>query len=183
MPADALDLKKGITKDGHPWIGAERPELIITEFADYLCFQCQKNHHFLRRLTAKYPQKIRLVHRHFPMDSRVNPIVKVPFHEGAAQLAVLANYALSQNKFWEMNDILYKEGKKQTISLKALADQTGLDLEGLSTAIHNQRLIHQLFRDINDGVKLGIRGTPAYVIDDRVYIGQIPPEIIKTVLE
>jgi len=79
----AVRLPTGITADGHPWIGAQSPKLEIIEFTDYQCFQCKKMHFFLRRLIAEYPDKIRLVHRHFPMDHKLNPIVKAPFHVGS----------------------------------------------------------------------------------------------------
>jgi uncharacterized membrane protein len=38
-PALLSNANSGITKDGHPWIGAENPKLIITEYTDYKCFQ------------------------------------------------------------------------------------------------------------------------------------------------
>jgi len=37
--------------------------------------------------------------------------------------------------------------------------------------------------DIRDGLKLGITGTPAFVIDGKAYLGQLPPEIIKKAIE
>ena len=44
----AADMPSGITKEGYPWIGAETPQIEITEYADYQCFQCKKMHLFLR---------------------------------------------------------------------------------------------------------------------------------------
>ena len=41
--------------------------------------------------------------------------------------------------------------------------------------------IDRLARDIGDGFKLEITGTPAYVIDGQVHLGQIPPEIFDRV--
>ncbi len=88
----------GVTEDGHPWIGAQTPVLEITEFTDYQCFQCKKMHFFLRRLIETHSDKIRLVHRHYPMDHKVNPIVKEPFHVGSAAMSLLAIYAQSIGK-------------------------------------------------------------------------------------
>jgi protein-disulfide isomerase len=39
-----------------------------------------------------------------------------------------------------------------------------------------------LQHDILSALKLQISGTPAYVIKEKVYLAQIPPEIIKTAL-
>ena len=54
-PAPTASVSSGVTADGHPWIGAENPELVITEYADYLCFQCKKMHYYLRELVAQNP--------------------------------------------------------------------------------------------------------------------------------
>lgn len=183
-PVQTTELANGLTKDGHPWIGAESPELIITEYTDYLCFQCKKMHFFLRRLIAEHPQKIRLVHRNYPMDHKINPIVNEPFHEGAGSLALIAIYAATQDKFWIMNDRLFEmAGKKRTIDLKELAVKTGLNFRELKGALQDTNIRNQLNRDILSGMKLGINGTPAYLIDDKLYLGQIPPDILKKALE
>jgi predicted DsbA family dithiol-disulfide isomerase len=178
------EMLHGITKDGHPWIGARNPELEITEFADFQCFQCKKMHFFLRQLINEYPDKIRLIHRHFPMDHNFNPIVKQPFHKGSGKMALLAIYAASKGKFWQMNDVLYQiDSNAKTINIKELADEVGLNPEEIGHSVNNQLIRKKLQSDILSGLKLRISGTPAYVINKEVYLGQIPPEIIKGALK
>ncbi len=174
----------GISGAGHPWIGAESPTLEITEFADYQCFQCKKMHFFLRQLVAKHPDKIRLVHRHYPMDHTVNPIVKEPFHEGSGAMALIAISAARMNNFWPVNDYLFGiAGKTQVIEIKELAERVGLNYEELKRTMSDRETQIDLRRDIWKGNKLRITGTPAYLIDGEIYQGQIPPEIIKKGLE
>lgn len=183
-PPLSADIPKGITEDGHPWIGAENPELVVTEFTDYLCFQCKKMHFYLRKLVEKNPEKIRLIHRHFPMDHKYNPIVKESFHVGSGAMALLAEYAQTQGKFWEMNDILFNvDRQKDTINIKELAEKVGLDYSALSYSTQNSMIRYKVKHDIAIGIKLGINGTPGYVIDGKVYLGQIPPEILSRVLD
>ena len=101
-------MPSGVNDEGHPWIGAENPELTIEEFTDYQCFQCKKMHFFLRRLVAQHPDKIRLVHRNYPLDHELNPIVvSQPYHVGSGKMALVANAAGISGKFWEMNDLLF----------------------------------------------------------------------------
>ncbi|MBN1932227.1 MAG: thioredoxin domain-containing protein [Desulfobacterales bacterium] len=176
-------IAHGITEDGHPWIGAENPEIVITEFTDYQCFQCKKMHFFLRNLVAKNSEKIRLVHRHYPMDHEFNPIVKQPFHIGSGTLALLGIHATDAGKFWKMNDVLFNITKDaQTIEVKELAEKVGLDLKALSYSRYDRNVRLKLIKDIKDGLKLGIGGTPSYVIDGKMYVGQIPADIIKKIL-
>ena len=183
-PQLSSQISTGITENGHPWIGAENPVLTIIEFADYQCFQCKKMHFFIRRLIDEHSDKFRLVHRHFPMDHNFNPIVKEPFHIGSGNMALLAIYAESKGKFWQMNDMLYKIiHTEKTIDIRKLAKAVALNPEELGHSVNNQFVREKLQRDIISGLKLRISGTPAYVIDKAVYQGQIPPEIIKGVLK
>jgi len=184
QPVLSKSIPSGITEDGYPWIGAEKPVLEITEFTDYQCFQCKKMHFFLRKLVEKNHEKIRLIHRHFPMDHKYNPIVKEPFHVGSGKMALLAEYAQTQEKFWEMNDILFGiAGSTKYINIKKLAEKVGLDYRELSYSTKNRTIRYKVKHDIAIGMNLGINGTPGYVIDGKVYLGQIPPEILSKVLD
>jgi protein-disulfide isomerase len=181
--AIAADVATGQTDDGHPWIGSEDPPLVITEFADYLCFQCNKMHFYLRQLASRYPGKIKIIHRHFPMDNAVNPIVQKPLHQGSGLLALLAIYAGTEGRFWQMNDYLFANARGAAkIDLRTVADAVGMDYNKLAQSIRGPRIRQQLRADIIDGLKLGITGTPAYLIDGRLYTAQIPPEVLARVL-
>jgi protein-disulfide isomerase/uncharacterized membrane protein len=183
-PALSKSIPSGITDDGYPWIGAENPELEIVEFTDYQCFQCKKMHFYLRKLVEKNSDKIRLIHRHFPMDHKYNPIVKETYHVGSGKMALLAEYAQTQGKFWEMNDLLFEiAGQTNYINIKKLADGVGMDYKALSYSTKNRIIRYKVKHDIASGMKLGINGTPGYVIDGKVYLGQIPPEILSRVLD
>jgi len=183
-PALSAYMPHGLTPDGHPWIGAAQPRLEIVEFTDYRCFQWNKMHFFLRQLMAQHPDRIRLIHRHFPMDHEVNPIVKQPLHVGSGKLAMLTIYAASQNKFWQLSDVLFKIARiRPEINIKELADATGLNSAGLRRALRSPKIRDILKADIKEALALGVNGTPSFLIDGKVYQGQVPPEIIKKALD
>jgi protein-disulfide isomerase/uncharacterized membrane protein len=182
-PVLTSSLNSGTTQDGHPWIGAENPKLVITEYTDYQCFQCKKMHFFLRQLIAQHPDKIRLIHRHFPMDHVVNPIVKEPFHIGSGKMALIAIHAATRNKFWQMNDLLFEIAREgDAISVRKLAARLEMDPETLARSVNDTSARLFLHDDIISGIKLQINGTPAFVIDEKVYLAQIPPEIIENAI-
>ena len=177
-------LPHGMTAAGHPWIGAENPRLEIIAFADYQCFQCKKMHYYLRQILVEYPGRIKVIHRHFPMDHEVNPLLAAPEHVGSGKLAMLAIYAAEQNRFWQMNDTLFQRDRNNPkLDIKKLARDVGLDEQGLSRALFRRKIRYRLKKDILEGIKLGVQGTPSFVIDGKVYPGQIPPEILKKALE
>ena len=182
-PKLGAEIPRGITEDGHPWLGAEAPVLEITEFSDYLCFQCKKMHFYLRLLIEKHPGKIRIIHRHYPMDSDYNPIVKTPLHVGSGRMALLAIYAQTEGKFWEMNDTLFKlQRAKEKIKVREVAGLTGLDFDHLSAAINDREIQRKLMKDLWEGFQLEITGTPTFVVNGEVYRGQIPPDILQAAL-
>lgn len=183
-PIHAANVPRGFTEEGHPWIGAENPKITIVEFADYQCFQCKKMHFHLRSLINQHPDHIRLVHRHYPMDHSVNPVVKEPFHEGAAVMATLAIQAGYKGKFWEANDALYGlvEDQADVIKTEDLAKSIGLNPQDLSAAFDDPKPFQKMIRDIRAGMKLGLSGTPSYVIENVVYEGGIPADILANIL-
>ena len=183
-PPLPVDIHSGVTHEGHPWVGAENPVLTISEFTDYQCFQCRKLHFFLRQLVADNSNKIKLIHRHFPMDHEFNALVKQPFHVGSGAMALLAIYATGEGSFWKMNDLLFENaGVRNELGIRYLAAGTGLDFGKLKGALQDRNIRHKLNQDIWAGLKLGISGTPAFVIDGKVYLGQIPAEIIQKALQ
>jgi protein-disulfide isomerase len=179
----SLNLPSGLSEDGHPWIGSDSAPVVITEYSDYLCFQCKKMNLYLREFIARYPGRIKLVHRHFPMDSRFNPIVKAPFHEGAGMMAIIAIHAAEKGRFWPVNDYLFKiAGAGARIDIKAVSSAAGLDPEQMKKALNDPKIRRKLLFDIHQGLKLGITGTPSYVIENRVYRGTVPAEIFDRIV-
>jgi len=184
MPPLSADVPTGLTEDGAPWIGAEDPELVITEYTDYLCFHCKKKHAYLRQIVAKNPDKIRLVHRHFPMVPELNPMVEKALYPGSGKLAIVAAYAATQDRFWQMNDLLYDlPPKTKSLDIKDLSQKSGVDFEGLAVSLLNRILYYKIQKDILKGIQLGVTGTPAYEIEGQLFQGQIPVKTIMNVLD
>lgn len=178
-PLGTENLKTGYTEDGYPWIGAENPELTIVEFSDYQCFQCKKMHFFLRTLISTHPDTLRLVHRHFPMDHEFNPIIKKPLNPGSGILALIAIYASEKDRFWDINDLLYKyDMSRGAIYLKEICELANFDVNKLKKGITNPRIRQKLYLDIIAGLKKHINGTPSYLINGQIYAGHIPKKIL-----
>jgi uncharacterized membrane protein/protein-disulfide isomerase len=184
LPHSSAALKTGVTPEGRPWIGAASPELVIEEYSDYLCFQCAKMHAYLRDLVSRYPDKLRLVHYHFPMDKDYNPLVTKDFHDGAGEMALLALFAERHEKFWQMNDRLFELGRKRT-SIKLLELSEVLDLEAgeMAKSIRDKALLRRLQQDIRSGFQRHITATPTFVINGKTYKGLIPADLLLSVVE
>ena len=185
LPAVSDKISTGLTEDLSPWIGAEQPTLTTAEYSDYQCFQCYQMHFMLRRLISQYPTKIRLIHRHYPMDNAVNEIiVPTPFHVGSGKMAMMAIYASFKNKFWQANDALFQLGQqKKPFNTKTLSQETGILPGELAMATRNPKIRLLLQRDIRKGMLLHITGTPTFVINNQTYQGSIPAEILEKAIQ
>jgi protein-disulfide isomerase len=119
------------------------------------------------------------------MDHEFNPIVSEPTHIGSGHLAILAIHAAFKGKFSEMNDwLFFKAGVNQSsILLVEAGDATGIDARELAAALTHDRYRLLLKRDIHEGIRLGVVGTPSYLINGRVYEGNIPADILKPLLD
>ena len=85
--------------------GPESAPVTIVEFSDFQCPYCAASGPVLTRLFEKYPGKIRLIFRHFPL----------PGHIQAMPAAEAAECARDQGKFWEMHDLLFQHQEELVV--------------------------------------------------------------------
>jgi protein-disulfide isomerase len=174
---DLPPLASGTDGDGHHWIGARDPELTIVEFSDYECPHCRAAHKDVRLLAADQPDRIRLVHRHFPLDRACNPSLKRPFHERACELAEAAECAALQGRFWEMNDALFSiqdTVKTKDVDPVDIAVRLGLDRSELARCLERHETADRIEGDLRAARDRKLRGTPSFVIGEKAFMGRIP---------
>jgi len=158
---------------GAPPVGGAR---VLVEFSDYECPFCARAHEQLAALRVARPD-LRIVRRHFPLDEACNPAVKRSIHPGACELARAAICADAQGRFAAMDDALFaNQAAKAPVSV--LAARIGLDVPKLEACLSSSETARHLAADIADALKLGVRATPSYVVEGRVFTGEIPPELL-----
>jgi uncharacterized membrane protein/protein-disulfide isomerase len=185
LPPLSENVATGFTEDSHPWIGARHPDVIIEEFTDYQCFQCSNMHLILRSLISKYPNKIRLIHHHYPLDNKFNPLLgNTQSHEGSGQMALLAIAAGKQNKFWQANDFLYSiaRQKLKELNIYKFAAKLGISSDKIKSDMYAQDTLKLLEQDLDKGLKNKMLGTPSFIIDGKVYQGIIPQDVFEKLL-
>jgi protein-disulfide isomerase/uncharacterized membrane protein len=173
----------GVTPEGWHWIGASKPTLTIYEFSDYQCPHCLRGHEQMRRLLAEQADRIRLVHRHYPLDHQCNPAIAKPFHDFACAYSSLAHCAGEQSRFWEANDYLFTAGhRRDPVTVEELALKLGLDRRLLDACVKAPATASVIQRDLEAGRAYKIRGTPTFVIGDQTYPGGVPADVIASAL-
>jgi predicted DsbA family dithiol-disulfide isomerase len=94
-------------------------------------------------------------------------------------MALIAIQAGLNGKFWEANDHIYRMAQDiGSVDTPLLAEHIGLPADELASALTDQNSRRILLEDIRAGMRLGIAGTPSYLIDGVVYEGHIPDTIL-----
>ena len=121
----------------------------------------------------KHPTDVRLVFKQFPLDE----------HSQAAAAAEAALAAHAQGKFWPMHDILYAHFRE--ISPKNIfvwAKEIGLDLVRFTADLNSGKYKQQVAKEMGDGLKAGVQGTPTIFVNGKRYNGPIDIDVLEKVL-
>ena len=147
-----------ISTTDQPSLGKADAPVTIVAFTDYQCPSCAAMHPELERLVKEYGNKVRLVTRDFPLSQ----------HTEAFKAAEAAEAARDQGKYWEYIQILLHNQSALTVDkLKGYASELALDRTRFDSALDSGKFAESVQRDIEDGMKLGINGTPAIFINGR----------------
>lgn len=172
------------TADGFPATGGTTALVTLEEFSDYQCGYCRKAHALIRKLVEVYGGKLRVVHRHFPLDHACNSLVKRNFHDKACLAARAAICADHQGRFWDYNDVLWE--KSPNLERKHLVNYAramGLDVPKFETCLTSQDTEIHLQRDIRDGIGWGVSGTPSFVINGTFVKGALKEEAFRKLID
>ncbi|WP_375510823.1 DsbA family protein [uncultured Nostoc sp.] len=155
-----------------PTTGSTKSKTVLIEFSDFQCPYCAEAHKTLKQLLAKYPDKVRLVYKNFPLIS---------IHAEALPAATAAWAAHQQGKFWEYHDALFTNQKQLGEALYLdIAKKLNLDLGKFKRDL--TLATPAIRKDIQLAEKLGVPGTPFFVINSPTFSGVLQLEDITSIL-
>jgi protein-disulfide isomerase len=158
-----------------PIKGPADAPITIVEFSDFQCSYCKRVVNVLDQVLERYPGKVKLAFRDFPI---------VNIHPQAEKAAEAAHCAAEQGKFWEFHDLLFE--KQEAIPSTNLADHAktlGLDVPAFQSCLDQGKFREKVERNYAAGVKAGVSGTPAFFINGRLLSGAQPLEAFKAVID
>ena len=109
------------------------------------------------QLWTAYPNDMRVVYRHFPVERT---------HADAGRAAEASMCALEQGRFWDMyHSMLANQTELDLSGLTRQAGDLGLDSRTFSTCLQSGRHRADWRRDQADGASLGVEGTPTFFVN------------------
>ena len=160
-------------------LGDKNAKLVLHEYTDYQCPFCFVLNTMTLRVASEL-DNIKIVHHNLPLDTACNPDLKMQMHDGSCLMAKYAIAAGYQGKYWDMNNMLFdNEFSDEESILKTASDIKGLDIQKLKKDAHSDKTAMELQREIKEANDFGIKGTPAFRINQETKIGIIPYEEFK----
>lgn len=142
-----------------PYKGKADATVTMMEFSDYDCPFCARHYReVMPTLIEEYVDtgKLKFVMRENPIPS---------LHPDATNASMAALCAGDQDKYWEMHDMLFENQRALNVdNLKAFAGTLELDTSEFNECLDSKKFQKQIASDISSGGRLGVRGTPGFVL-------------------
>lgn len=147
-----------ISTDDQPTKGNPNASVTIVEFTDFQCPSCAQQHPVLERIVSEFGDRVQLVVRDFPLSQHVN----------ARMAAEAAEAAREQGKYWEYVSLLFRnQSALEVEKLGLYASELGLDRARFDAALSSGKFAEKVQRDVLDGQRLGVGGTPTFYINGK----------------
>jgi protein-disulfide isomerase len=143
-----------------PVVGNAKGDVTVIQFFDYNCPYCKKAFHEVAQLVEKDKQ-VKVIMKEFPILSK-----------GSEEAAKVALAAKLQGKYWEFHRAM-QEAQGQTSEAAALriAEKLGVDMARLRKDMASAEVKKEIDDTRALAAKLGIQGTPHFLVGDRVIPG------------
>jgi protein-disulfide isomerase len=132
----------------------------LIEYSDFECPFCKRFHATAKEIVDAYGGKVNWVYRHFPLA----------MHNPGAQKEAEASECVAQlggnDAFWRFANAIYARTKSNgngfpLDQLVPLGKEIGLDEKQLKECIDAAKYASRVQEDLNEGIQIGITGTPA----------------------
>jgi len=145
-------------------LGSESATVIVEEFADFQCPTCGVVHPKVKEVISAYGSKIKFVFRQYPLTQ---------LHPNAYDAAVASEAAGLQGRFWQMQDMIFKNQPTWSNqpnarpTFKEYAQKIGLDAEKFENDSLGLSAKTRVDADMQRGRMLNITSTPTILVNGR----------------
>jgi len=161
------DNAEAIFNDGVSWVGGNpEGDVTIVEFLDYRCGYCRRAHPEVGELIQS-DGNIRLIIKELPILGDASTL--------SARFAIAAQQVAGDDAYKAVHDALMAfGGEPGETAFVRIADALDLDAAPIIAQMDSDEVTAVLAANAQLAGVLGIRGTPSYVMQDRMLRGYVP---------
>ncbi|MFC3713175.1 DsbA family protein [Sphingoaurantiacus capsulatus] len=149
------------------WAGNPDGDIVMVEFFDYACPYCRASKADVERL-LKDDQNLKVVYRDFPILG--------PASDEAAMASLSA---AKQGRYKPFHDAMFAAGRPSHEKVVATVRKAGLNERQTASDITSTALKTEINKNLDLGRALGLTGTPAYVVGNRILSGSVGYDEMK----
>ena len=155
--------------------GNPNAPVMIVEFSDFSCPYCRQAEATLHEIVSKYQGKVSQAYRDFPLRE---------VHIHAQMAAEASRCAAEQGRFWEYHDLLFANPEKQDRD-NLLLDARVMQLDGkrFDSCLSSGQYKPQIDQDLQEGMRAGIIGTPAFFVNGIFVDGAQPAAVFEQIID
>jgi protein-disulfide isomerase len=159
-----------------PELGSKNAKVTIVEFVDYQCPYTKDSSGPIKNVVSALGDRVRLLIRDFPITQ---------LHETAKQSALAANCVLEQGQdvYWKFYDLLFQSQENQSADdLRGKAQLAGARVADYDTCMKEMRYQKKIEQDIQDGIRMGVQGTPVFFVNGYPFQGALDEKAITRII-
>ena len=155
-------------------VGNVSGDVTLVEFFDYNCGYCKRALADLRTLMKSDP-KLRVVLKDFP--------VLGPESVEASRVGLAVKQQISGDKLFDYHiKVMETRGRVNAERATAVAKEMGLDMARLQKDLDHPEVRAALQENMELGDKLGLTGTPAFVIGEEIISGAVGLDPLRKIV-
>jgi protein-disulfide isomerase len=145
-----------------PFIGKYDSGVTVVEFGCYSCPYSREAQLVVKKVIGEYRDRIKFVFLHFPIE----------VHENSKEIAIAAECARDQGKFWEYHELLFSTGDSPAEDdLVSYAEELGFDIADFNECLDGKATENYVDDDLQKGLEAGVYGTPTFFINGESLVG------------
>lgn len=176
--ADSFDNPLKVTlRPDESIVGPKDAPITLVEYSDFECPYCARSFNTVKNLMDMYKGKIRFVYKHLPLSFHPQAMISAKYYE-AIRLQ-------DEKKAFAFHDEVYQDQRKLSNGvpfLNQMAKKVGADLVRLKRDTASELISKRIEEDVAEANKLGIQGTPGFLINGVPVRGAYPTEHFVAIL-
>ncbi|MCZ6816272.1 MAG: thioredoxin domain-containing protein [Planctomycetota bacterium] len=168
-------------------VGSREAPNVLVSFSDFECPHCSDLFRSAKSLTDRFPGRLQLAFKHFPVSRTCNKNVQHDLHHFACEAALAAEAARvagTPSQHYEYCRLLYHNAKRlDERPYEAFAREVGIDVQKFQNARIGGAGVERIAEDVALGHNLGVAGSGVVFLNGqrmpnwRVTTTGIPPKI------